>query len=103
MSWATAGVLTSPAAGTILADSGAQLASTIPFNILITTQYAARVLIAYRNSANNADNKTQLVKTVSDSPTMLTNIGGITLLLNERLVIRAESDMIGEVQASLIW
>src|SRR5258706_15272823 len=103
MPWATAGVLSSPTAGTILADSGALLASTFAFSILITTQYAARVLVVWRNSTNNADNKSHLIKTMSDSPIMMTGMGGLTLVLNERIVLRAESDMLGEVQASLIW
>lgn len=103
MPWATAGILSSPSAGTILADSGAQLAATAAFNILITTQYASRITVAWRNSANNADNKAHLIKTASDSPVMFTGLGGLTLLLNERVVLRAESDILGEVQASLIW
>ena len=103
MSWATAGLLESPTAGTILADSGAQLASTTSFTILIVTQYAARVAFAWRNSTNTSDKASQLIKPVSDSPTLMIGLGGLTLLVNERVVLRAESDMIGEVQASLIW
>ena len=103
MAWATAGILSSPTEGTILADSGAQLASTTAFTILVVTQYAARVTFAWRNALNTADKQSQLIKTVSDSPTLMIGLGGLTLLLNERVVLRAESDMIGEVQASLIW
>ncbi len=103
MPWATQGILQSPTAGTLLADTGALLAATFSLTILVTTQYSARVTIARRNALNDTDLSTHLVKTVSDAPTMLNGMGSIALLLNERIVVRAESAMIGEVQASILW
>jgi len=66
MPWATAGVLSSPTAGTILADSGALMASMFSFTIIISTQYAARVTIALRDATNSTDVMTQIFKTQSD-------------------------------------
>lgn len=103
MPWASQGVLSSPGANTTLADSGALLAVTCTFTIIISTQYASRVTIALRDSLNATDVSSQLIRTLSDGPTMLTGLGGILMALNQRLVIRAESAMLGEVQASIIW
>ncbi len=102
MAWATAGVLGSPAAGTILADSGTLTASMFSFTIIIVTQYAARVAIVLRDATNTTDVMTQLFKTQSDEPTAISEFNFL-VGLNQRLVLRAESDMIGEVQASLLW
>lgn len=102
MPWVTAGVFSSPTAGTILSDSGALTAAMFSFTIIISTQYAARVTIALRDATNSTDVMTQIFKTQSDEPTALTEFNFL-VTLNQRLVLRAESDMIGEVQASLLW
>lgn len=103
MPWVSQGVLSNPVANSILADTGTLLAVTCTFTIIISTQYAARVTIALRDSLNATDVSSQLVRTLSDGPTMLTGLGGILMGLNQRLVIRAESAILGEVQASIIW
>lgn len=103
MPWASQGVLANPVANAILADTGTLLAVTCTFTIIISTQYASRVTIALRDSLNTTDVSSQLIRTLSDGPTMLTGLGGILMALNQRLVIRAESAMLGEVQASIIW
>jgi len=100
---ATAGILSSPAAGDILADTGQLSVSTLSFTVIISTQYASRVTIALRNAANNGDIWAQLIHTSSDAPTLLQGLGSIAFALNQRLVVRAESAMIGEVQASIMW
>lgn len=102
MAQATVGIMNSPIAGAILADTGALTMSAISPTILITTQYAARATLALRNATNDADLWSHLIKTSSDSPIVATGVGSVTIGLNQRLVIRAESDMIGEVQASIL-
>lgn len=102
MAQATTGVMASPIAGTVLADTGALTTSTFSPTILITTQYAARATLALRNATNDADVWSHLIKTSSDAPIVTAGVGSITVGLNQRLVIRAESDMIGEVQASIL-
>jgi hypothetical protein len=103
MPWVSQGVLNNPGANTILADTGTLLAVTCTFTIIVSTQYASRVTIALRDSSNTTDVSTQLIRTLSDGPTMLTGLGGILMALNQRLVIRAESTILGEVQASVLW
>lgn len=103
MPWSSQGVLSNPVANAILADTGALLAVTCTFTIIVSTQYAARVTIALRDATNTSDISSQLIRTLSDGPTMLTGLGGVLMALNQRLVIRAESAILGEVQASIIW
>lgn len=103
MPWASQGVLSNPVANAVLADTGALLAITCTFTIIISTQYASRVTIALRDSSNTADVSSHIIRTLSDGPTMLTGLGGVLMGLNQRLVIRAESAILGEVQASIIW
>src|SRR5437899_12769272 len=103
MPQATAGTLNSPTANTVLADTGALSIATLSFTVIISTQYASRATIALRNATNDADLWSQLIHTVSDAPTFLQGIGSIAMGLNQRLVIRAESALIGEVQASVLW
>lgn len=102
MPQATSGILTSPAAGAILADTGQLSVAAFTFTTIISTQYAARATIALRNALNDTDIWSQLVHTISDTPAV-TVLGSISMLLNQRVVIRAESAMIGEVQASILW
>lgn len=103
MPWVSQGVLNNPGANTILADTGTLLAVTCTFTIIVSTQYASRVTIALRDSSNTTDVSTQLIRTLSDGQTMLTGLGGILMALNQRLVIRAESTILGEVQANVLW
>lgn len=103
MPWVSQGVLNNPGANTILADTGTMSALTFTFTVFISTQYASRVTVAIRDATNTSDVSSQLIRTLSDGPTMLTGMGGILMSLNQRLVIRAESAMLGEVQASILW
>lgn len=103
MPQATAVILSSPAAGTVLADTGAMLAAAFTFTVIVSTQYAARITLALRDTTNASDVWSQLIHTASDHPATVLPLGSVSVSINQRLVVRAESDMLGEVQASILW
>ena|SRR5258706_15398840 len=103
MSWATVGLVNDPEKDAILADTGSiALAATLNVTIIISTQYAARAVIVLRDAQNTTDVGKQLIHTASDHPATFMGMN-VPLSTNQRLVIRAESAMIGEVQASILW
>lgn len=86
-----------------MADTGQLALAAFTFTVIISTQYSSRATISLRNALNDTDLWSQLIHTMADAPAVLTGLGSISMLLNQRLVIRAESAMIGEVQASILW
>ncbi len=102
--WATAGVLTDPDAGVILADTGEMLATAdIQLTVIVASQYARRVILALRDDTNATDVITQRIYVGSDTTLSLPSMVGINVLINQRIVIRTENAVVGDVQATLNW
>jgi hypothetical protein len=105
----SAGLLAAPAAGTILADTGAEpagnYATFIMYSIDGVGTAATTIIIARRNAANNADIWAQIIGLGSgaDSTSVVPVQMRIALLLNERLVIRMGAAALagGSIQASI--
>lgn len=104
MGWQTAGVLVSPEANVILADTGAiSVQATMGLCIVVSSQYARRVTLVLRDALNQTDVATQRVQVGSDDPVVLAGIPAMGVLLNQRVVVRTENVVVGDVQASIIW
>lgn len=104
MSWQTQGIVVSPDAGVTLADTGAiALSTTLALCVVISSQYARRVTMVLRSALNDADVATQRIQVGSDDPVVIAGIPGMAIGLNQRVIIRTENAVVGDVQASIIW
>lgn len=100
MAWATEGVIDYPVARAIMADTGAiTLGMSASFTVLIWSEFDGDFDVAVRNANNNGDVKSQRV----NSNTYV--LGPLPLVIgaNERVVVRAVSDMTGASQATILW
>lgn len=101
--WATAGYLTTPGIGTIMADTGQLAAGIYDFTIMLYCfSVSAYTLLSHRNAANNADLKYQVIGTPSET-TVSWPINSYKIAANERLVIRVVAAYTGNGQGSIIW
>lgn len=101
--WVTEGPKTDPGAGTVLADTGA-LSIGVTATIIVTGNAYFTFEIAKRNAANNAD-VTGMVHPIPFTSTPLLFMASIpfTFTLGQRLVIRCQDDVVGTLQASIMW
>jgi hypothetical protein len=98
--WATAGVKTNPANGTILADTGAISGGVGSYTIVVASTVVARLEVVVRDAANTTDVNMQTLPTVAS--------GLVHLMLpmdvppGGRIVIRNNGAITGVVHASIL-
>lgn len=97
------GVVTSPAAGQVISDTG-QLANalgTVIIQVVVDASVAAFLAIEHRNAANNTTLHTQYVSVVASTPFV---VNQFTMIFqdNERIrVINRSALVLGTVSASI--
>lgn len=95
MAWSSEGKKTDPVAGTLLADTGGLPAMSLGSNLIVWSNVFVRLIIAVRNALNTADVASQTVECTGNF--IVVGIP-ITLVLNQRLIIRTDNDITGDVQ-----
>jgi hypothetical protein len=107
----TEGILTGPASGTLMADTGAQAVGNYFVLVVVggdgSTTVPGSVVLARRNAANNADVWAQVITWGSAlyiTPTFKFP-GRIVLLAGERLIVRVGATSMGVAQTAQasIW
>jgi len=99
MAWATEGPKSLPAASALLADTGAFGLGLFDFTVIIAATHSAALEFAQRNALNTADSHVQDIYV--DVGTQAFR-AGITLAVNERLVVRCKTAVDGDIQASIV-
>jgi hypothetical protein len=100
VAWDTAGILTNPATDAILADSGQKQPSSCEATIVLGGSVAAVATIEYRDAANAANLKAQVIACAANDVTMV-RLPGLNFALNERLRLRLNVGVTGSVSASI--
>src|SRR5947209_8102332 len=102
MAWNTAGVLSAPTTGTILADTGALGATTLSFTILLYALDTCTIDIQHRNATNTTTLHSQLLYVTPGTNNPMTVTIQLTPGLNERLRVVAASDFYSDGQVSIL-
>lgn len=99
MAWNTEGVKTNPLASEVLADTGALAASAKTFTLIIWEDTGGgEIEIAHRNALNADDVNVQRIALTG---TTIIYPLPVTLLLNQRIIVRMRVALTGHIQASL--
>lgn len=103
MAWTTEGKKSSPANGTVLADTGQLSAGTYSFKFLATsTVVVGNLLLQLRNSGNSS---TVMEQTIATPPgqSLTIDIGGLAVGTDERVRVVTDGTSLGALQASLFY
>jgi hypothetical protein len=102
--WQTEGLKTNPNADTVLADTGELTEGIYDFMLFLNVNTAATQTFAvqYRNAANNATLKEQILG-IGANDTLLFCIGGLYVNEAERYRIIVRANYTGKAQASVIY
>ena len=97
--WATEGIKSSGASGTLLADTG-PIGGQSSFTFLISSVAALAVIVAHRNAANTADVSTHLVpaQVGLTMPFMIP----IDVVPDGRVIVRSNATIVGSIQATIL-
>lgn len=102
MSWVSEGVLTQPLRGAVLADTGGVVAATkLTPTVFTWATKPAYLVFAQRDALNQTDVETQRLD--CDAGFSHVDFNSISLAINERLVVRAQVDVDGDIQVSIIF
>lgn len=103
--WSSVGMVTNPNDGDVIADTGALLAVSADFTVVVfTSSNDATFEIVVRNSANSADVAKQLVRVSYYSTGGMASYRiPVALLLNQRLIVRVVGYPSYDFQASITW
>lgn len=102
MGWATQGRISNAMKGTVLADTGQMLASTLAIAVVgWTEREPATIEVAQRDATNQNDLNMQTLALSAGQSNDITLTA--VLVLNQRLVARAANDISGDVQVSITW
>lgn len=97
--WVTEGPKTDPAADVILADTGSLPAGVSTITIVLWSDVNCIVNFVQRNALNTTDVNVQPLQVAGSFVATEVNV---SLLLNQRLLLRNDSNITGHVQASII-
>jgi hypothetical protein len=102
MSWVSEGIKSQPRASTILADTGAVIAAkTLNASVFTWATKTAYLELAQRDALNGSDVDAQRFDCQPGSERF--DFNNIALGINERLVVRAQSDVDGDIQVSITF
>lgn len=104
MAWSTAGIITNPTTGQILADTGALPAVVFVPTFLCWSLIACNITLHHRNATNTVDLHTQqMALSTEGSPFAVIGLPtAVTLGLNERLTLTVDIGFTGQIQCSII-
>jgi len=105
MGWSTAGIVTNPSLGAVLADTGPVGPGVVLLTVLLWSNKDCVLTVSYRDGANTVDLGTQQLQIGADaiSTKSITSVQ-VRVEKNERFrVVMGEANFNGKVQASLIW
>lgn len=102
--WATEGAKQDPAAGALLADTGAVLGGLYDFTIMLNVSNAMSrgVLLQHRDPFNAANQAEQVIGAAANPPEVF-HIRSYKMASSERLRMVTRADYAGNIQASIIW
>lgn len=99
--WATAGVVESPSAGDVIADTGPiSVGLNFALTALIWSQQNTSFTIHQRNALNTADINSQKVSPISG---FIYVAMPVTLLTNQRITVTVDESLELNCQASLLF
>jgi hypothetical protein len=101
--WVDGAVATNPVDNTVLATTGALGGGDYFFAFLVRSTADTTVDISQRNTANDADLHAMTIPTAAGSLTPITFPTKITILRNERVIVRQEGNLTGVIQASIFY
>lgn len=102
MSWVSEGVKKQPLADAVLADTGAVLAATrVTPSVFMWATKPAYLVFAQRDALNQTDVETQRLD--CDAGFSHVDFNSISLAINERLIVRAQADVDGDIQVSIVF
>lgn len=102
MSWVSEGIKSQPLAGTVLADTGAMIsARTIAASVFTWATKTAYLVFAQRDSLNASDIDAQRFDCPPGSDKM--DFSNVAVGINERLVVRCQRDVDGDIQVSITF
>jgi hypothetical protein len=104
MAWSTAGIITNPTTGQIVADTGALPATPFIPTLMCWSTVSVNITLHHRNSTNTADlHIQQMSLTTEGTPFVIFGLPtSITLGANERLTLTVDSGFTGQIQCSII-
>jgi hypothetical protein len=102
--WNSAGILTNPAANTIMADSGPQNEGLRAWSVVCSATGSAQLIVEHRNATDTANvpNHTQGLLIAANGYAPLNPAAGIFFLQDERIRVRANAAVAGAAQCS-VW
>ena len=100
MAWFTAGVQVNPAAGAVLADSGALAAGQTEVTVIFGGNIAAVATIEHRNAANTANLNSQVIACLAND-VIQAKLPGVPIAASERIRVTLNATIVGSVQASV--
>lgn len=100
--WFSGGRLTSPVAGTIIADTGPLGAGTQELQIMISATAVAQCELQLRNAANLATIKSQVISVPANDCVSIPFKTGISNGAGERFRIELLNNVVGFMSASII-
>jgi hypothetical protein len=101
MSWITEGLVTNPAAGAVLADSGPLPAGEYGLPaVLVSSEVAVILVLQHRNAANNGNVRSHAIPVAAMTPFYLPPPGNETFSGGERLRLVVLAAVVGRMQAS---
>lgn len=102
MAWVSEGIITQPLAGMVLADTGGVVTAVrITPSVFTWATRTAHLVLAQRDAVNLNDIEFQRFDCDPGSNHM--DFNSISLAINERLVVRAQADVDGDIQVSIIF
>jgi hypothetical protein len=98
--WVTNGIVTNPAAATVIADTGAIGGGASTYTVIVAATVISRFEMAVRNAANNADVTVQNFFVPANGN--FTAVLPIDVPPGGRIVIRTPASITGSVQGSIL-
>jgi hypothetical protein len=101
--WYSGGVKVNPAANDILADSGAIAADqSVTFKIIVACTVAAAPVLEHRNAANDTNLHSHIFPMPANGILDVNFQYPVPLATNERIRVRINAGITGQIQASLL-
>lgn len=103
MTWYTEGLKSTPASGTVLADTGQLTEGSRSIALVASANVSVPIRLEVRNAANDATNISQIFHLSALGPVATPEVTGyVNLSSNERVrIVTASGLALGDVQASL--
>lgn len=103
MTWYTEGLKSTPASGTVLADTGQLTEGSRSVALVVSANVIASIRLEVRNAANDTTNISQVFHLSALGSVATPQVAGyVNLASNERVrIVTTAGLLVGEIQASL--